>query len=116
MKLLKPFSAMVALAMLVGGCNPGFAAQLKAKQGAGEKNAVLRRQAIDSCKGKARYFNHTFKMELAVMMKVPKAEVEDAFCTRLANAVADGRITDADLVKAQRSGNLAAFVRALKGY
>lgn len=116
MKFLKLFGAMVALAMLVGGCNPGFAAQLKAKQGAAEKDVALKRQTIDGCKGKARYFDYTLKVELALLMKVPEAQVEDAFCTRLFNAVAAGRITEADLVKAQRSGNLAAFVRALKGY
>jgi hypothetical protein len=116
MKFLRLFGAMTVLIMLVNGSNPGFGAEIKSKQNTASKALAWKKQATDNCKGKARYFAPTLKVELAIMMKVPKAQVEDAFCTRLVNAVASGRITEADFAKAKGSGNLAAFVRALKGY
>lgn len=55
------------------------------------------------------------RANMAAFMNVPVSRVSSTFCNRLIKAVANNRISYADITKANRSGNYEKFIKVLLG-
>jgi len=114
MNSLKLSGAMVALCMVLSGCNAAAQKDFEIGQALLRKDAAFRKELTDECNARTRVTGRSVKIEMALLMKVPEAQATTTFCTRMVNGMAKGRISHADFIRAKRDGNFAAIVRALK--
>lgn len=55
------------------------------------------------------------KANVAAMIDVPVSRVSSTFCNRMIRAVANNRISYADIQNAKRKGDYVKFIRVLRG-
>ena len=114
MNSLKLGGAIVALCVVLSGCNATSQKNFEEGQALLRKDAAFRKEVLDDCNGKARAVSSSARIEMAVLMKVPVSEAPATFCKRLINGIAAGRIKQADLARWRRDGYYASLVQALK--
>jgi outer membrane murein-binding lipoprotein Lpp len=98
MKIVKRFGAAIVGAALLAGCTSLSEGEFNTLQTALGSPAA-KRQVIKECLADERVTPATQKNTYAAIMNVSPANYETAFCNRLFNALARGKITYSDYRK-----------------
>lgn len=114
MKFLKLTGAMIALGVVLSGCNTMSQTSYENMQEA-LKGASFRQQVTKQCTSEMSAKNKTHRESLAAVMGVSLPKMPSVFCTRVVNAMANGRINYADYVASKNNGNASKVIRVIQG-
>lgn len=113
MRILYVFAAMLLTTAVVTGCSTVSKQDYAFARTELSKPAV-RKQAINRCVAMNHWASEAEKANVAALMNVTPSKANVTFCTRLLKAWADGRISYEDYAKAERSLNIAPFIKVLR--
>ena len=115
MNIAMRFAAVLVGASLVAGCtsmSEGEFTTMHADLG----SPAAKRYVINECVADERATSQADKNNLSALMNVSPARYETAFCNRLVNALANGKITYADYRKMlSPSADNSKLIKILQG-
>ncbi len=116
MKTTLRFAAALVGVSLVAGCSTMTEGEFNTMHTVLEGSPATKRQAIKDCIARERSISQADKNTYAAIMNVSAARYETAFCNRLMNALASGRITYADYVKLSSPGaDSSKLIKVMQG-
>lgn len=99
MNIATRFAAAVVGASLLAGCTTMTEGEFNTMHATLEGSPAVKRMAIRDCIAREKSTPLGEKKTYAAFMNVSVARYETAFCNRISNALANGRLTYADYVK-----------------
>jgi hypothetical protein len=105
---------MVSLTAIAAGCTTMSSQDYALVQKELRKPA-LRNEVTADCVASFRRDSAIEKENMAAFLNVSVAQLPSTFCTRFYRALASGRISYDQYLAAERNGNYAPFIRALRG-
>jgi hypothetical protein len=110
------FAAALAGASLLAGCSTMTESDFNTMHTALEGSPAVKREVISDCVARERSTPQADKNTYAAIMNVSPARYETAFCGRLMNALANGRITYAEYVKLSSPGaDSSKLIKIMQG-
>ena len=107
-------AALLLAALASGGCTTSQA-KYETGQVALKTNPEIRRKIEADCIKDIDKKPAVERANVAAMIDVPVSRVSSAFCGRMIRAVANNRISYADIQNAKRKGDYVKFIRVLRG-
>ena len=115
MNIAMRFAAAVVGTSLVAGCTSMSEGEFTTMH-AGLGSPAAKRYVINECVADERATSQADKNNLSALMNVSPARYETAFCNRLVNALANGKITYADYRKMlSPSADNSKLIKILQG-
>jgi hypothetical protein len=109
------FAAVLVGTSLVAGCTSMSEGEFTTMH-AGLGSPAAKRYVINECVADERATSKADKNNLSALMNVSPARYETAFCNRLVNALANGKITYADYRKMlSPSADNSKLIKILQG-
>lgn len=93
------FAAVMVGTSLLAGCTTLTEGEFNTMHATLEGSPAVKRMVIKDCIARERATRLGEKKTYAAIMDVSVAKYETAFCSRISNALANGRLTYADYVK-----------------
>jgi hypothetical protein len=106
--------AILVVTAAVAGCTTMSSQDYALAQKELRKPAI-RKEVTAKCVASFRQDSTVEKENMAAFLNVSVAQLPSAFCTRFYRALASGRISYDEYLAAERNGNYAPFIRALRG-
>ncbi|NGN42460.1 hypothetical protein G6N74_15430 [Mesorhizobium sp. CGMCC 1.15528] len=114
MNSLKLTGAMAALCVVLSGCNTMSQTSYENMQEA-LKGASFRQQVTKQCTSEMSAKGKTHREGLASVMGVSLRQMPSVFCSRVVNAMANGRLNYADYVASKNKGNASKVIKVIQG-
>lgn len=115
MNIAMRFAAVLVGTSLVAGCTSMSEGEFTTMH-AGLGSPAAKRYVINECVADERATSQADKNNLSALMNVSPARYETAFCNRLVNALANGKITYADYRKMlSPSADNSKLIKILQG-
>ena len=115
MNIAMRFAAVLVGTSLVAGCTSMSEGEFSTMH-AGLGSPAAKRYVINECVADERATSQADKNNLSALMNVSPARYETAFCSRLVNALANGKITYADYRKMlSPSADNSKLIKILQG-
>lgn len=114
---MNTFTAATLLlgALTVAGCNTTTQAEYEVGQAVLKTDPEIRRTITANCIKDIDNDSAADRANMAAIMSVPVSRVSATFCARVVRAVANNRLSYADIKSAERSGNYEKFIKVLQG-
>ncbi|MER8829881.1 hypothetical protein NKH73_27670 [Mesorhizobium sp. M0938] len=116
MSIATRFAAVIVGASLLAGCTTLTEGEFNSMHATLEGSRAVKRMVIKDCIAREKATPLGEKKTYAAFMNVSVAKYETAFCSRLNNALANGRLTYADYVKLHSpAADHSKLIRIMQG-
>jgi hypothetical protein len=114
MRVQKSIASLTIAAAILSGCGAPTAGQYEALKES-LRDPTARQAAVADCRRDVDNDSAADRANMAAFLGVPVSRAGSAFCNRLFDGIASGRVSHADLFQAQRSGDYSKLIAILRG-
>jgi hypothetical protein len=107
-------AAAVLAASILSGCNTISESDYKAGKNIVAESPTAKRLIVKDCIEKQRRQAGAKQREIAAFLKIPESRYAETICKRMVNAIANGRLTYADVANSN-SMNEDKILRVMQG-